>query len=146
MVVVLQRVSNASVEIKGEKVSEIGKGLVLFLGIQKGDNEKDIDYLVNKIPNLRVFEDSSGKMNLSLKDIGGEILIVSEFTLTADCKKGLRPSFDKAAPPQEAKKLYETFIERLKQIGVPVKEGIFRSFMNVSLINEGPVTFVITTR
>lgn len=146
MVVVLQRVSNASVEIKGEKVSEIGKGLVLFLGIQKGDNEKDIDYLVNKIPNLRVFEDSSGKMNLSLKDIGGEILIVSEFTLTADCKKGLRPSFDKAAPPQEAKKLYETFIERLKQIGVPVKEGVFRSFMNVSLINEGPVTFVITTR
>ncbi|MEN2986247.1 MAG: D-aminoacyl-tRNA deacylase [Thermodesulfovibrionaceae bacterium] len=146
MIVVLQRVSKASVEVEGRKVSEIGRGIVLFLGVHKEDSEKDIDYLINKIPNLRIFEDAFGKMNLSLKDIKGEILVVSEFTLTADCKKGLRPSFDTAAPAEQAKKLYEVFVERLKQTGVPVKEGVFRSFMNVSLINEGPVTFIITTR
>lgn len=146
MLALIQRVNYASVEVNKEKISEIGKGILIFLGIEKNDTKKDSDYLVNKIVNLRIFEDSKGKMNLSVKDINGEIMVVSEFTLAGDCKKGLRPSFDRAMPPEEAEKLYSYFIEALKNSSIPVKEGLFRSFMHISLINEGPVTFLINTR
>lgn len=146
MIAVLQRVQEASVRVDRETVSEIGRGILVFLGIQKEDTERDVEYLVNKISNLRIFEDEQGKMNLSVKDIKGEIMVVSEFTLAGDCKKGLRPSFDRAMKPQEAQKLYKAFVEMIKQEGIPVKEGIFKSFMYVSLINEGPVTFILTTR
>ncbi|WP_460176319.1 D-aminoacyl-tRNA deacylase [Thermodesulfovibrio hydrogeniphilus] len=145
MKVILQRVSRASVEVEGNCLSEIGIGILVFLGIEKGDSEKDADYLVNKIANLRIFEDEKGKMNLSIKDVGGEIMVVSEFTLAGDCRKGNRPSFDNAMPPEEAEKLYRYFIDKLKIMKIVVKEGKFRSFMNVSLINEGPVTFIINS-
>lgn len=146
MIALLQRVNKASVEVEGEKISETGKGIVVFIGIEKGDSKKDVEYLVNKIVNLRIFEDSSGKMNLSVKDVAGEILVVSEFTLAGDCKKGLRPSFDRAMAPEEAQILYKYFVDTLKSKGIPVKEGFFRSFMHVSLVNEGPVTFILNTR
>jgi D-tyrosyl-tRNA(Tyr) deacylase len=146
MIALLQRVSKASIEVEGKKVSEIGKGIVVFIGIQKQDSEKDAQYLANKIINLRIFEDSEGKMNLSVKDISGEIMVVSEFTLAGDCKKGLRPSFDRAMPPLEAQKLYNQFIDFLKNTGISVKTGVFRSYMHVYLVNEGPVTFILNTR
>lgn len=143
MMAIIQRVSEASVRVNEKLVSQIGIGILIFLGIEKQDCEKDADYLTKKILNLRIFEDSNGKMNLSLKDIGGEILVVSEFTLAGDVRKGNRPSFDNAMPPEDAEKLYRYFIEKLKVSGIPVKEGVFRSFMSVSLKNEGPVTFII---
>ncbi|MGB9710716.1 MAG: D-aminoacyl-tRNA deacylase [Thermodesulfovibrio sp.] len=146
MIALLQRVSKASIEVEGKKVSEIGKGIVVFIGIQKQDSEKDAQYLANKIINLRIFEDSEGKMNLSVKDISGEIMVVSEFTLAGDCKKGLRPSFDRAMPPLEAQKLYNQFIDFLKNTGISVKTGVFKSYMHVYLVNEGPVTFILNTR
>lgn len=146
MIVLIQRVSEASVQVKDNKIASIGKGLLVFIGIEKGDQEKDADYLINKIINLRIFEDSSGKMNLSIKDIGGEILVISEFTLAGDCRKGNRPSFDRAMPPQEAEKLYNYFLAKLKLKDITVKEGLFRSFMLVHLINEGPVTFLLNSR
>lgn len=146
MIALLQRVNKASVEVGGETISEIGKGILIFLGIDKKDSKKDVEYLADKVVNLRIFEDNNSKMNLSIKDVGGEIMVVSEFTLAGDCKKGNRPSFDKAMPPEEAEKLYRDFIDSLRSKGIPVKEGIFRSFMHVSLINEGPVTFILNTR
>lgn len=146
MVAIIQRVSFCFVEVEGRVISQIGRGILIFLGIEREDTEKDIEYLTKKISNLRIFEDSSGKMNLSIRDIGGEILVVSEFTLAGDCKKGNRPSFDRAMPPQQAEKLYRAFIDSLSSTGIPTKEGQFRSFMNVSLVNEGPVTFIISTR
>ncbi|MCS7163740.1 MAG: D-aminoacyl-tRNA deacylase [Thermodesulfovibrio sp.] len=146
MIAIIQRVSKAYVEVGNEKISEIGRGLLVFLGIEKQDSKKDIEYLVNKIVNLRVFEDKNGKMNLSLKDVNGEIMVVSEFTLLGNCRKGNRPSFEKAMPPQEAEKIYREFIDHLKKTGISVKEGSFRSFMHVYLINEGPVTFILNTR
>lgn len=146
MIALLQRVNKAWVEVEGKKVSEIGRGILVFVGIEKGDSENDVKYLVNKIANLRIFEEGSGKMNLSVKDVNGEILVVSEFTLAGDCKKGLRPSFDRAMAWDEAQKLYNQFVDLLKSTGIPVKEGVFRSFMQVFLVNEGPVTFIINTR
>lgn len=146
MIVVIQRVNKAFVKVNEKLISEIKKGILVFLGIEKEDNTKDADYLINKVINLRVFEDSQGKMNFSIKDIGGEILVISEFTLAADCKKGNRPSFDKAMPPEDAEKLYRYFIETLTKTGIPVKEGSFRSFMHVSIVNEGPVTFILNTK
>uniref|UniRef100_A0A7C4AJF0 D-aminoacyl-tRNA deacylase n=1 Tax=Thermodesulfovibrio aggregans TaxID=86166 RepID=A0A7C4AJF0_9BACT len=146
MIVLLQRVLKASVMVDGMIVSEIGRGIVVFLGIEKQDTQKDAQYLVNKISNLRIFEDRNGKMNLSVKDINGEILIVSEFTLAGECKKGMRPSFDKAMNPEDAQSLYKAFVGLMMQTGIPTKEGIFRTFMHVSLVNEGPVTFIIKSR
>lgn len=146
MIALIQRVSNASVDINEKRYSEIVKGLLVFVGIERNDQRKDADYLANKIVNMRIFEDDAGKMNLSIKDIKGEIMIVSEFTLAGDCRKGLRPSFEKAMPPQEAENLYRYFIEKVKGYGINVKEGLFRSFMKVNLTNEGPVTFILSSR
>lgn len=146
MIALIQRVSNASVDINEKRYSEIGKGLLVFVGIERNDQSKDADYIANKIVNMRIFEDDDGKMNLSLKDIKGEIMIVSEFTLAGECRKGLRPSFEKAMPPKEAEKLYRYFIEKVKDYGINVKEGLFRSFMKVNLTNEGPVTFILNSR
>jgi D-tyrosyl-tRNA(Tyr) deacylase len=143
MKALIQRVKKASVSIGGENFSAIGKGLLIFLGVGIGDTEKEIEYLVRKIVNLRIFEDQSGKLNYSIKDIGGEILIVSQFTLYADCKKGNRPSFEKAEKPDVALKLYEKFINRVKTEGIEVKTGVFGASMEVELINDGPVTIML---
>lgn len=146
MIALIQRVSNASVEVSSKTVSSIGKGLLVFIGIEKGDTDEDIEYLVRKISQLRVFEDGSGKLNYSVKDINGEILVVSQFTLLADCTKGNRPSFEKAEAPQRARELYEKFIEKLKISGVSVASGIFGASMKVNLTNDGPVTIIIDSK
>jgi len=140
---VIQRVGEAKVEVEGKTVGQIGKGIVILLGVEKGDEERDADWLAEKICNLRIFEDQAGKMNLSLLETGGEILAVSQFTLAGNCAKGRRPSFDSAAPPQEAKRLYEYFVERLRGLGTKVETGIFQAMMQVSLANDGPVTFIL---
>ena len=143
---VVQRVQQSSVKTNGEIVGRIGQGLLVLLGVAKGDGSKDVDYLVNKILNLRIFEDEDGKMNQSLLEIGGELLAVSQFTLLADCRKGRRPSFIAAAEPEKATELYETFIERVRQKGVAVQTGRFGAMMEVALINDGPVTIIIESR
>lgn len=143
MKALIQRVKKASVSIDDELYSEIGKGLLIFLGVEKNDCEENAVKLADKISNLRIFEDENAKMNLSVKDIQGEILVVSQFTLCGDCKKGTRPSFDKAALPDKAVDLYEFFINKIKEHGIPVKTGKFRAMMDVALVNDGPVTFFI---
>jgi len=140
---VVQRVKKASVEIKGQVVGKIGHGLLILLGIGEGDTEKDSEYLANKIINLRIFADDQALMNLSLKDIGGGALVVSQFTLCGDCRKGRRPSFAKAARPEKAKMLYEDFIIKLKNAGIPTATGEFQEMMDVHLINDGPVTLIL---
>ena len=142
MKVVLQRVKNSSVTIDGQIFSEIQKGFMLLVGVEKGDTIESAKWLADKIIKLRVFEDENNKMNHSIVDVQGEILVVSQFTLAGNCKKGTRPSFDNAEHPQIAKKLYEDFCEILSQT-VPVKTGVFGAMMDVSLINDGPVTFVL---
>ncbi len=141
MKVLVQRVKSASVKINGEVYSRIGKGLLVFLGVEKEDSQLHADKLVNKIVNLRIFEDENAKMNFSLKDVNGEIMVVSQFTLCGDCRKGTRPSFDKSAPPNFAYDLYEYFISKLVQCGLKVSTGKFKAMMDVELINDGPVTF-----
>jgi D-tyrosyl-tRNA(Tyr) deacylase len=142
--VVLQRVKNASVTVSGEKISEIGEGLLLLAGIAKDDGEGEADWLAEKIAGLRIFNDEDGKMNLAVKDIGGEILAVSQFTLLADTRKGKRPSFIKAALPEEAEPLFDYFCERLRAAGIAsVKTGRFGAMMDVALVNDGPVTIVL---
>lgn len=143
MIALIQRVSNASVEVGSEIISSIGRGLLVFLGSEKGDSEKEVDYLVRKVSQLRIFEDKDGKLNHSVKDISGEILVVSQFTLMADCRKGNRPSFERAERPERAKALYELFIEKLKNSEIPVKTGIFGASMRIHLVNDGPVTVII---
>ncbi len=140
---VIQRVKQSSVKTEDQIVGQIGQGLLVLLGVTKTDSAKDADYLVNKIVNLRIFEDEEGKMNRSLLDIGGELLAVSQFTLLADCSKGRRPSFVAAAEPDKAAELYETFVSGVRQRGVSVQTGRFRAMMEVSLINDGPVTVII---
>jgi len=142
MIAVLQRVLHSKVEVEGKVVGEIGKGINILLGVVKGDSEKDIDKLVNKIVNLRIFEDKNGKMNLSIKDINGEVIVISQFTLAASLKKGRRPSFENAEAPEKAKQLYEKFVEKISK-EVPAKKGIFAADMKVYILNDGPVTFIL---
>ena len=142
MKVVLQRVKNSSVSINGELYSKIDKGYMLLFGVEKGDTIECAEWLADKVLKLRVFEEENNKMNHSIVDVQGEILVVSQFTLAGNCKKGTRPSFDNAEHPQIAKKLYEDFCEILSKT-VPVKTGVFGAMMDVSLINDGPVTFVL---
>lgn len=143
MRLVVQRVDNASVTIENELFSSIGRGYLVLFGAEKGDSKAQADWLANKISVLRCFSDENGKMNLSIKDIQGEMLIVSQFTLAGDVKKGTRPSFDKAMPPVEANEMYEYFISKVKEQNIPVKTGVFGAHMEVKLLNNGPVTFVV---
>ncbi len=144
MRVMVQRVSKASVTVEEKVVGSIGKGLLLFVGITHTDSQKDVNWLAKKVLNLRIFEDEEGKMNQSLLDVGGSILCVSQFTLYGDARKGNRPGFSEAAPPEEAQKTYLAFIDSLKQTGkVLVETGKFAAMMQVSLINDGPVTLML---
>src|SRR5690554_3355462 len=143
---VVQRVSEASVKVEGNIVGEIDKGLLVLLGVGEEDNDKDLEYMVDKVLGLRIFEDDNGKMNLSLLDIGGEILIISQFTLYGDVRKGKRPSFTKSAHPDIAKDIYLKFVEKCKEKGIKIEEGIFGANMDVSLINDGPVTIIIDSK
>jgi D-tyrosyl-tRNA(Tyr) deacylase len=143
---VIQRVKSAQVSVDGRVSGKIGKGLLVFLGVGKGDGESDLSFLTSKIPELRIFEDDSGKFNLSLKEIDGEIMVVSQFTLFGDCRKGRRPSFTEAEELSTAKHLYEQFILKLKERGVPVQTGEFQAKMEVHLINDGPVTLLLDSR
>ena len=140
---VIQRVSHCKVEIEGKLYSEIQKGMLILLGIKDDDSKEDIDYLCNKILHLRIYEDEEGKMNRSILDTSGQIMIVSQFTLYGDCRKGRRPSFIKAAPPEAAAKLYDIFVQRMKERDLTIKTGIFQAEMNVILNNDGPVTILI---
>lgn len=140
---VIQRVKSSSVTVGEEVVGEIGQGLLVLLGVATSDNIDDAEYLANKIINLRIFEDENGKLNRSLLDIGGNMLVVSQFTLLGDCKKGRRPSFVRAAPPDLAMELYQQFVERVRQKGVSVKTGRFQAKMEISLVNDGPVTLIV---
>lgn len=140
---VVQRVKCASVMVAGERISEIRQGLLVFLGVADNDSCDDVDYLANKIVNLRIFEDDAGRMNESLIQNGGEILVVSQFTLYGDCRKGRRPSFIAAANPEKGNTLYQEFIEAVTRMRVPVKAGIFQAMMDVELINDGPVTIML---
>lgn len=142
----LQRVSGASVTIDGAKKSQIGRGLCILLGVAPEDTQKDVAWLAEKIINLRIFEDADDKMNRSVLDVGGEILVVSQFTLFADCKKGRRPSWGAAAEPELAKRLYEAFIKELVDKGVRTSCGVFQAHMNVAINNDGPVTIMIDSR
>ena len=140
---VIQRVSQAEVRVAGEPVGSIGHGLCVFLGIGKDDSQANVEHLAEKIKNLRIFEDEYGKMNLSLEDIRKEVLVVSQFTLYGDCRKGNRPSFSNAAAPDQAEKLYEYFVWRLRGAGFTVATGQFKARMDVTLVNNGPVTFIV---
>jgi D-tyrosyl-tRNA(Tyr) deacylase len=143
MRLVVQRVKHARIEVEGELVGGIGEGLLLLLGVKTGDSIDDIDYLVEKVLGLRIFQDNVGKMNLSVTDKGGEILVVSQFTLYGDCRKGRRPSFDEAAPPEVAMNLYDLFVDEIRKKGMKVETGKFGAVMDVNLINSGPVTLLL---
>ena len=143
MKLVIQRVSSAAVEVEGKTVSSIKKGLLVLLGISCEDNGSQIDWLANKLLDLRIFEDKNGKMNLSLKDVGGEVLLVSQFTLYASCNKGRRPDFNAAARPELAEELYLKFAKSLKDLGIKSELGIFGAHMNINLVNDGPVTIIL---
>ncbi|NOT24013.1 MAG: D-tyrosyl-tRNA(Tyr) deacylase [Nitrospiraceae bacterium] len=146
MKAVVQRVTRAAVRVEGQTVGQIGPGLLVLLGVAKGDGETDRRYLRDKIRALRIFSDEQGKMNRSLADTGGSVLLVSQFTLLGRTSKGRRPSFDEAAPPEEARRLYEQLLTDLRDSGTHVETGIFAAQMQVELLNDGPVTFVIDSR
>ncbi|NLT22746.1 MAG: D-tyrosyl-tRNA(Tyr) deacylase [Syntrophorhabdus sp.] len=143
---VIQRVRSASVEVDGRCVGQVGPGLLVFLGIARGDGDRDIDWLIEKIVNLRIFEKEDGRFDESLLDRGGSLLLVSQFTLYGDCARGRRPSFSDAMPSDEAKVLFETFLERARLRVPDVKTGVFQSHMEVTLTNDGPVTLIIDSR
>ena len=146
MKVVIQRVKSAQVCVDGRVTGKVGKGLLVLLGVGKGDGESDLSFMASKIPELRIFEDASGKFNLSLKEIDGEMLIVSQFTLYGDCRKGRRPSFTEAEEPTIAKNLYEQFISKLRGQDLSVQTGEFQANMEVHLVNDGPVTLLLDSR
>ncbi len=146
MKVVLQRVLSGKVVVSGETVAEIGRGIVLLVGFEKGDIPSCLDKMADKIVNLRIFEDAEGKMNLSLKEIEGELLIVPNFTLAADCRKGRRPSFQSSENPERAEKMFEEFVKKCGEYGVKVEKGIFGADMKVYIVNDGPVTFVLSCK
>ena len=146
MKALLQRVSGASVSVANEEVGRIGQGLVVFLGVASGDTEKDAQYLAQKIANLRIFSDAEGKFNLSALDVAGELLLVSQFTLLADTRKGRRPSFIEAAPPAQAEELFEYFVEQARATGLRVATGRFQQHMRVEIHNDGPVTIMLDSR
>lgn len=146
---VLQRVTSACVQVDQRTVGEIGKGLMILLGVAREDAEPDASWLAEKVAALRIFQDPEGRMNLSIKETGGSALVVSQFTLMGDCRKGRRPGFDKAAPPDQAEKLYERFVELLRaELGpeLEVATGSFGAYMSVSLVNDGPVTLILDSR
>jgi D-tyrosyl-tRNA(Tyr) deacylase len=140
---VVQRVSRAQVAVDGEIVGQIGRGLLVLLGVTHADNKADADYLADKIAGLRIFEDGKGKMNLDITAVSGGILVVSQFTLYGDVRRGKRPSFDAAAAPQRARQLYEYFVERIRAAGLPCQTGRFQEMMQVELVNDGPVTILL---
>jgi D-tyrosyl-tRNA(Tyr) deacylase len=143
---VVQRVSRAQVTVNGEIAGKIGLGLLLLLGVGRDDGEADATYLAEKIAGLRVFEDAQGKMNRSVQDVGGSVLAVSQFTLYGDVRRGKRPSFDAAAPPEKARQLYEFFVEQIRAAGLPCETGRFQEMMKVDLVNEGPVTILLDSQ
>lgn len=143
MKILIQRVKQASVTIEGELYSSINKGILALIGIEKGDSLEQVEKTAKKIVNLRIFPDENDKMNRSLLDVNGEMLIVSQFTLCGDCKKGTRPSFDKSAPPEIANNLYENFVSEVGKLGIKTQTGKFAAMMDVALVNDGPVTFMI---
>jgi len=143
MRVILQRVSSASVTVDGVVTGAIHTGLLVLLGISRNDQQRDADYLVDKIAGLRIFPDDAGKMNRSVEGVGGALLVVSQFTLYGDCRKGRRPGFDLAAPPDLARPLYEYFVARARARALPVETGVFQAHMDVALVNHGPVTFLL---
>ena len=140
---VVQRVTSSSVTVEGEITGKIEKGLMVLLGVADGDTEKDVKYMVDKIVNLRIFEDENDKMNLSLQDIGGSLLVVSQFTLLGDCRKGRRPSFIEAAKPDIADDLYQKFVDNARAMGIKTETGKFQTHMMVELVNDGPVTILV---
>jgi D-tyrosyl-tRNA(Tyr) deacylase len=143
---VVQRVKEARVEVSGHQVSGIGTGLLIYVGVDRDDGLADVEYICEKVVGLRVFEDSAGKMNLSIQETGGSLLLVSQFTLYGDCRKGRRPSFSDAAPPEKAKSLYDSLVAKCREHGLDVKTGVFREMMKVYSINDGPVTLLLDSR
>lgn len=143
---VVQKVSSSKVTVEGQVIGQINQGLMVLLGVTHDDTSKDVDYMVDKVTNLRIFEDEGGKMNLSLKDIDGEVLVVSQFTLYGDARRGRRPSFSNAARPEVANPLYEEFVEKIKKQGINVGTGKFGAHMMVDLTNDGPVTILLESR
>jgi D-tyrosyl-tRNA(Tyr) deacylase len=146
MIIVLQRVKRASVEVEGRLVGEVGKGICLLVGIEKGDTEQDAAFLARKVTELRIFPDDLGKMNLSLEEVQGKVLAVSQFTLAASVRKGRRPGFDNAEEPGKAQGLFDFFVESVRQRGIKVETGVFQALMEVLIVNDGPVTFILTSR
>ena len=142
----IQRVTEAGVQVEGQFVSQIRHGILIFLGVEDGDTERDVDYLAGKLAGLRIFDDSEGKMNLCVSDVAGQALVVSQFTLLGDCRKGRRPSYIQAAPPRLGKELYEAFCDKLRSLEIPVETGRFRTNMAVHLVNDGPVTLMVDSR
>ncbi len=143
---VVQRVSQAAVVVEGQQVASIGTGLLALVGFAPDDTDADLDYMASKIVELRIFEDPDGKMNLSVRDVGGAVLLVPNFTLHADCRRGRRPSFSAAAPPDLASRLFDKFLQAVASRGVPVQSGIFGAHMHVSLTNDGPVTLLLDSK
>ena len=143
---VIQRVTTARVIIDGQEYSRIGLGLLALIGVEKDDTTEDAGMLARRIVELRIFEDDAGKMNRSIVEIGGQILAVSQFTLLGDCRRGRRPSFDPAAPPDVARELYQKFVAEIGELGVPVATGVFQAMMDIELTNQGPVTFILDSR
>ena len=146
MRIVLQRVKSARVDVAGVAVGSIGVGLAILLGVTQTDRQEDAKYLADKVVNLRIFPDAAQRMNRSLLEAGGSLLVVSQFTLYGDCRKGRRPSFDQAAPPEQARALYEYFVQYLKSSNIAVETGVFQAEMEIHLINDGPVTFILDSK